>query len=113
MDRTENIIYLEQKGPETAEHQQFPGFQSVGKDEVGSSNPPSSSNYKRSNLTVWVLFLLISQLFEIGRVATKVATFPVCCLFSLGFEGVPDDLTGAADAFLICVGVHSEGDGGI
>jgi len=42
-DRMENRIFLEQRGPETAEHQQFPGFQSVGKDEVGSSNLPSSS----------------------------------------------------------------------
>ncbi len=43
-DRMGNRIFLEQKDPETAEHQQFPGFQSVGKDEVGSSNLPSSSN---------------------------------------------------------------------
>ena len=42
-DRTENLIFSEQKGPETAEHQQFPGFQSVGKDEVIGSNPNSSS----------------------------------------------------------------------
>ena len=39
----ENLVLLEQKGPETAEHQQFPGFQSVGKDEVTSSNLVSSS----------------------------------------------------------------------
>ena len=37
------MISPEQKGPETAEHQRFSGFQSVGKDEVGSSNLPSSS----------------------------------------------------------------------
>ena len=30
-----------------------------GKDEVGGSNPPSSSNEKHSNLTVWVLFALV------------------------------------------------------
>jgi hypothetical protein len=42
-DRMEKLIFPEQKGPETAEHQQFPVFQSVGKDEVGGSNPPSSS----------------------------------------------------------------------
>ena len=42
-DRTENLIFPEQKGPETAEYQQFPGFQSVGKDEVTSSNLVSSS----------------------------------------------------------------------
>ena len=43
VDRMENLIFLEQKGPETAEDQQFPGFQSVGKDEVTSSNLVSSS----------------------------------------------------------------------
>ncbi|MDE6589621.1 MAG: hypothetical protein K2K53_04585, partial [Oscillospiraceae bacterium] len=42
-DRTGNLIFPEQKGPETAEYQQFPGFQSVGKDEVSGSNPDSSS----------------------------------------------------------------------
>ena len=43
VDRTKNIIFTEQKGPETAEHQRFPGLQSVGKDEVSGSNPDSSS----------------------------------------------------------------------
>lgn len=42
-DRMESIIFPEQKGPETAEYQRFPGFQSVGKDEVTSSNLVSSS----------------------------------------------------------------------
>ena len=42
-DRMEKLIFPEQKGPETAEHQQFPVFQSVGKDEVTSSNLVSSS----------------------------------------------------------------------
>ena len=36
----------------------------VGKDEVGGSNPPSSSNEKHSNLTVWVLFALLLLLFR-------------------------------------------------
>ena len=39
----ENLIFLKQKGPETAERQRFPGLQSVGKDEVSGSNPDSSS----------------------------------------------------------------------
>lgn len=43
VDRTKSMIFLEQKGPETAEYQQFPGFQSIGKDEVPGSNPDSSS----------------------------------------------------------------------
>ena len=42
-DRTEKIIFREQKGPETAERQRFLDFQSVGKDEVSGSNPDSSS----------------------------------------------------------------------
>ena len=39
----ENIMFPKQKGPETAERQRFLGFQSVGKDEVTSSNLVSSS----------------------------------------------------------------------
>ena len=35
-----------------------------GKDEVGGSNPPSSANIKHSNLTIWVLFAMLLQLFE-------------------------------------------------
>ena len=42
-DRTERIIFAEQKGLETAKYQWLLGFLSLGKDEVGSSNLPSSS----------------------------------------------------------------------
>ena len=49
---------MEQIGPEKTKKQTMNGSQSVGKDEVGSSNLPSSSNIKHSNLTVWVLFFL-------------------------------------------------------
>ena len=42
-DRTERIIFVEQKGLETAKYQWLLGFLSLGKDEVGGSNPPSSS----------------------------------------------------------------------
>ena len=38
-----DLILLEQKGPESVENQGLEGSQSVGKDEVGGSNPPSSS----------------------------------------------------------------------
>ena len=53
----ENLIFPEQKGPETVEYQQFPGFQSVGKDEVSGSNPDSSST-KASPIFEkgWLLF---------------------------------------------------------
>ena len=38
-----DLILLEQKWPESVENQGLEGSQSVGKDEVGSSNLPSSS----------------------------------------------------------------------
>ena len=38
-----DLILLEQKGPERVENQGLEGSQPVGKDEVGSSNLPSSS----------------------------------------------------------------------
>ena len=42
-DRTKNFIFPEQTGPETAAYQPFPCLQSIGKDEVTSSNLVSSS----------------------------------------------------------------------
>ena len=59
-----DLILLEQRWPESVENQGLEGSQSVGKDEVPSSNLGSSSNIKHSNLTVWVLFVLFLQLFE-------------------------------------------------
>ena len=38
-----DLILLEQKGPESVGNQGLEGSQPVGKDEVGSSNLPSSS----------------------------------------------------------------------
>ena len=38
-----DLILLEQKWPESVENQGLEGSQPVGKDEVGSSNLPSSS----------------------------------------------------------------------
>ena len=38
-----DLILLEEKGPESVENQGLEGSQSVGKDEAGGSNPPSSS----------------------------------------------------------------------
>ena len=40
---TADLILLEQKWPESVENQGLEGSQSVGKDEVGSSNLPISS----------------------------------------------------------------------
>ena len=42
-DRTESIIFLEQKSPETAEYQRFLVFQAVDKDEVSNSKNPLKS----------------------------------------------------------------------
>ena len=39
----------------------------LGKDEVPGPNPGSSSNEKRSNLTVWVLFSALLQLLRTVR----------------------------------------------
>jgi len=58
-DRTKNLIFSEQKGPETAECQQVPGFQSVGKDEVGSSNLVSSSKISLKLVGFWEIFLVL------------------------------------------------------
>ena len=63
VDRTKNIIFTEQKGPETAEHQRFPGLQSVGKDEVGGSNPPSSSRKSSFSCGKGWIFLVFQHSF--------------------------------------------------
>ena len=44
---TADLILLEQKWPESVENQGPEGSQPVGKDEVGGSNPPSSSKNPR------------------------------------------------------------------
>ena len=43
-----DLILLEQKWPESVENQRLKGPQSVGKDEVGSSNLPSSSKVDKT-----------------------------------------------------------------
>ena len=52
-----DLIFLEQKGPESVENQGLEGSQPVGKDEVGGSNPPSSSRKPWSRNGSRVLFL--------------------------------------------------------
>ena len=58
-DRMENFILPEQKGPETAEYQQFPGFQSIGKDEVSGSNLVSSSKISLKLVGFGEIFLVL------------------------------------------------------
>ena len=48
------------KGHNRPGKQKTSSSQSVGKDEVPSSNLGSSSNIKHSNLKIWVLFVLFS-----------------------------------------------------
>ena len=57
---TTDLILLEQKGPESVGTQGLEGSQPVGKDEVGGSNPPSSSTAIPRAITVLgiLLFLL-------------------------------------------------------
>ena len=43
VNSTADLMLLEQKGPESIGMQGLEGSQPVGKDEVGGSNPPSSS----------------------------------------------------------------------
>ena len=46
-ESTKDLILLEQKEPKSPQPQRVEGPQSVGKDEVGGSNPPSSSKNPR------------------------------------------------------------------
>ena len=47
-----DLILLEQRWPESVENQGLEGPQPVGKDEVGGSNPPSSSKKKDIQMDV-------------------------------------------------------------
>ena len=59
-----DLILLEQNELKSPQPQRVEGFQSVGKDEVGGSNPPSSSRKRLKSLdfgrfllqilTIWV-----------------------------------------------------------
>ena len=63
MESTFASVFPEHKGPRSTEKRHSEGWQSVGKDEVGGSNPPSSSmkarNYK---VTGFLLHFLVSSL---------------------------------------------------
>jgi hypothetical protein len=60
---TQDLILLERKRPESVAQQRIETVQAVGKDEVGGSNPPSSSKD----------FLLKSN--DFGRFSFISATF--------------------------------------
>ena len=55
--------FLQQKCPQSLTYQRLEGFLSLGKDEVGGSNPPSSSNIFRLNRKVLADFVMFLQLF--------------------------------------------------
>ena len=48
--------FLEKKAPESLAREGLEGFQALGKDEVGGSNPPSSSIRKACNRNGYGLF---------------------------------------------------------
>ena len=70
-----DLILLEQKEPESVENQGPEGSQPVGKDEVGGSNPPSSSkekscsfnDYKAFSFRFWNCFPLNFPFSVFGR----------------------------------------------
>ena len=54
----------QQKGPESAEQRYSRGFQSLGKDEVGGSNPPSSSRKSSFSCGKGWIFLVFQHFFH-------------------------------------------------
>ena len=61
-----DLILLEQKWLESVENQGLKGSQSVGKDEVGSSNLPSSSKNPRE-LRFSRIFCFLNYMHHFGR----------------------------------------------
>ena len=55
--------FLNKKTPQSLIQHGLEGSTAVGKDEVGGSNPPSSSNIFRLNRKVWADFVMFLQLF--------------------------------------------------
>ena len=55
--------FLDKKPPKSLVQQGLEGSTAVGKDEVGGSNPPSSSNIFRLNRKIWADFVIFLQLF--------------------------------------------------
>ena len=55
--------FLDKKTPQSLIQQGLEGSTVVGKDEVGGSNLPSSSNIFRLNRKVWADFVMFLQLF--------------------------------------------------
>ena len=58
-NRTADLILSEEKWPESVENQWLDSSQSVGKDEVGGSNPPSSSSAIPRATTVLGILLFL------------------------------------------------------
>ena len=109
---------MEQIGPEKTKKQTMNGSQSVGKDEVGSSNLPSSSkrNPRATTVLGFFLFLEVQQPPEKTRQKprrgqkTKPDRSTLPGFFHVCFECVPENLTGPLDALLVGVGVHPQRD---
>ena len=110
---TADRILLEQKGPESLENQGPEGSRSVGEDEIGSSNLPSSS--KRNPGTVVVLGFSFLQ----GRETIEKAQHQVLIsgptrvtlpdLFvRLGTASILRDLPRSLEPVLIDMSIHHE-----
>ena len=87
-----DLILLEQKGPESVETQGLEGSQSVGKDEVGGSNPPSSSRKSPAismiaGLSLFAGWAWNSQILRFGyRLATILSAAPFWKAVSAVFQ---------------------------
>jgi hypothetical protein len=63
-ERVKDHAPPQQKGPESTGKRHFRGFQSLGKDEVGGSNPPSSSRKSSFSCGKGWIFLVFQHFFH-------------------------------------------------
>ena len=63
-NRTADLILSEEKWPESVENQWLDSSQSVGKDEVGSSNLPSSSRIQLISSEIGCFSLLFTTFWD-------------------------------------------------
>ena len=78
-----DLILFGQKRPQTLMPQRMEGILSLGKDEVGGSNPPSSSNIFRLNRKVLADFVMFLQLFACFCNLEKRPRYPKTAFYQL------------------------------
>ena len=69
-----DLILLEQKWPESVGNQGLEGSQPVGKDEVGGSNPPSSSRKHLKSSDFGCFLLQKMSFWNAKKIVTHTAT---------------------------------------